>query len=284
MITAKLLSDGSRAGTVWFAAPGVAITAAHCIGDRKQQTVRQSSFSCVGVNRERALKVLEADFRLDVALLEVTPTVPLEAVLALAGRNFRGKPGLEWTVHAYPDAKGDGLTVNGRIDSMDGVVEGTPAMQLTCNQGGLGYLQGCSGGPVVSGEHEEVIGVIRWAPEDLAQRVMFATRIEDIVARFEKYLPKQVQRTERSRTLNAVTINRVLEVLLARDRDVNLFAESYAVDAYRDFTDNMERGRKISLIAACEGKEAVVAGIYEALDRETDTEKRRRLLDALGSP
>jgi hypothetical protein len=46
----------------------------------------------------------------------------------------------------------------------------------------------------------------------------------------------------------------------------------------------MERGRKISLIAACEGKEAVVAGIYEALDRETDTEKRRRLLDALGIP
>jgi hypothetical protein len=62
-------------------------------------------------------------------------------------------------------------------------VDGSPALQLACDQGGLGALNGASGAPVIF-EDGKVGGVIRYGV--LKQRVVFATPIASVLALLPK--------------------------------------------------------------------------------------------------
>jgi hypothetical protein len=277
--TSMLLLGGRRSGTVWFASPEWAVTAAHCVADRHTGKVFTEPLTCE-LGRNRLLEVKDLDPRLDVAILSVKPTVPREACLNLGStESVPLNDARDWVSFGYVDAKPDGLDLNGRIDSADGSVEEAPALQLTCNQGGFEFLNGCSGAPVIRGN--EVIGVIRWGPPELAQKVIFASRMDEIVERFADYIRRPVAARPLPSDISSVVVNKALEALLAKDQDVNLFAQSYAPEAYRDFADDMRRARKIALIAEDRAREAVIKGIYEALDFEQDGQKKRKILEML---
>jgi hypothetical protein len=84
----------------------------------------------------------------------------------------------DWYGWGYPDAHTTGMAVNGAIDTQLGNVEGQPAIQLTCEQGGLGALSGLSGGPICYGD--QIVGLVRWGPPSLGHRVIMATAINDL--------------------------------------------------------------------------------------------------------
>lgn len=199
----RLLSFGNGKpvpGTAWFISPDLLLTAAHCIGDRdaRQQYAGPFQLKLPG-GGYAAVYVLRTDWDLDVALLKLKSDpatytdaesdwacsappmgVPAGELGALPTAGL--PPEARWYGWGFPDAHPDGLAVNGVIDSLFVPVEGQPALQLTCNQGGLGHLHGLSGGPVCHGS--QIVALIRFGPPQLAQRVVMATALKDVAHKF----------------------------------------------------------------------------------------------------
>ena len=174
-------------GTAWLCGRSFLLTAAHVVGERASRKLHPGPAIVEFEWGALAATVTKVDFDLDVALLEPAYPDRLPAdvqglILAPLPRSLRrGRKGrTRWGGDAfgYAAAHESGLGLSGTIDRPSGiVVDGQNGlMQLLCNQGGFGMLGGASGSAVcILGR---AVGIIRWAPEALAQRVIIATPLE----------------------------------------------------------------------------------------------------------
>lgn len=170
-------------GTAWFAGPDVLVTAAHCLRDPDNGSQCEGPFQVELPNGKRAVEasVLRENVDLDGALLKLPGVPGCDALpLGVLPTPDRFPPGLRWYSYGCPNAHPEGLHFSGEVTSPTGSVDGQPAIQLYCNEGGLGALQGSSGGPVCV--ERQVVGLIRFGPPKLAQKVILATALRDLVA------------------------------------------------------------------------------------------------------
>ncbi len=182
-VLAKVQRAGSAAwGTAWRVAPGKALTAAHCVGDLRRRALGAGALSLRFADGVREATVEDVAWDLDVALLRVEGE-GAGAVPRLTGGAARGDV---WQAKGYAKAHVVGMMAHGTVTDAGAVmpVEGAtvPALQLHCEEGGHGALEGLSGAPVWGARG--VIGLVRYGPPDLKQTVVMATRWEDIAARF----------------------------------------------------------------------------------------------------
>jgi hypothetical protein len=158
------------------------------LGDRLSRQLFPGGIKLLFSWGEVGAKVARYDFDLDAALLAITPIAPSKAMAISVGALPNKKPwpqgaqALGWHAYGYPVAHPSGMTLTGIITSPEGSVDGNPAAELFCNQGGQGYLEGSSGSPVCYGDH--AFGLIRFGPPLLGQRVIHAVLVEDIAVRF----------------------------------------------------------------------------------------------------
>jgi NB-ARC domain len=182
-ISGAIKIDGKLVGTAWRAKPNVALTAAHCLrvdllshGFHQQCTIEFPDGST-------GAAVRDLDQELDIAVLTLTSEgsswIEL-APLPWDDPRVIGEDKLRWHGYGYPDAKPDGLALTGAIS---GVSERAgEGIQLSCDQGGNGYLKHASGAAIIHGNR--AVGVLRWHPEPLAGQVLYARPIDRICERF----------------------------------------------------------------------------------------------------
>jgi hypothetical protein len=207
--TGKLLADGAHAGTAWLITAKHALTAAHCIGDRVTQATAEAAFSIEfrdGVTM--GCRVARIDWKLDVALLELEGEARQTPVPIGDAPPPSTEPGIvAWRSFGYPVAHPEGMTLSGTVTSLTGMVDGAPAIELECKQGGAGNLEGASGSPVRRGRI--AFGLIRFGPPALQQRVVHAISLALVAAVFEEvraaWLPLDLDLSAYSRALGERT-------------------------------------------------------------------------------
>lgn len=186
-LTAKLYHSGDESyrGTAWLCSGQYALTAAHCVGDRERQVLDAGPFRLMFMNGEEvAAELMEdnCDFNLDVAMLRITHGTLPDNVEIICGRLPAYTPwpprSETWSAYGYPVGNESGMELSGFITSPNGNVEGQPAYQLLCDQGGYGELEGTSGAAVRHGKI--VVGLIRWAPTAFKQSVIYASPLHII--------------------------------------------------------------------------------------------------------
>lgn len=190
---AKIVVEGVETpytGTAWLCSSQLALTAAHCVGDRRARELTPGHITLQFPGGEVGAAVIRHDFDLDAALLKLTSAPPPEAKPITVGTLPtldpwpQGAQALGWHAYGYPSAHQSGLTLTGLISSPHGNVEGNPAVELFCHMGGLGSLDGASGSPVCYGTY--AFGLIRFGPTQLAQKVIHATSLKDIAEKFSE--------------------------------------------------------------------------------------------------
>jgi Trypsin-like peptidase domain/N-6 DNA Methylase len=152
-------------GTV-FAIPGrMALTAFHCVGDRVSGKLRTRRVRCAWPvsGAVSNATVIETDVANDVALLRLESDLPpgLDPVY-LARDAVEHSP---FDAHGYPAAMPSvtPFTVSGQITSVQPKLQGMPALQLSCPESAGGFsLRGMSGSPILSGQPQRVVGILRW--------------------------------------------------------------------------------------------------------------------------
>lgn len=187
--------DGDcHTGTAWMVSEKYAITAFHCIDNGKGKpypTSRRYTLKFESGQNVYAV-VDEYDANVDVALLHILDaSFQTEGKLifeklpsAAAWDKYPGRNQAYWESYGYPLAHDLGLTIGGTVRlpeaRVDGLIAGTePAIQLSCDEGGLGFLNGMSGGAVIY--NGSIVGIISSAPPDLKQKVIHAIPIERII-------------------------------------------------------------------------------------------------------
>jgi len=198
---------GEYAGTGWLCSRRYALTAAHCVGNRVTRHILEDLIRLQFPWGEVGAKVASYDFDLDAALLAVTDDIPMEATIieigALPNKTPwpQGTDALGWHSYSYPIAHPTGMTLTGVITSREGNVEGSPAAELLCSQGGEGSLEGSSGAPVCYGNL--AFGLVRFGPPLLRQRVIHAVLIESMAQRFPEIDTLMTSTIARGRTSRA---------------------------------------------------------------------------------
>lgn len=187
-LVAKLRRVGAPSnewGTAWRIDAARVLTAAHCVGDRARQTLKSNAVTLEFPHRELLADVSEGDvdWAYDAALLTLREPVRDGITPSLSTTLRAGDP---WRVWGFPNAMETGMVATGTVADPEGempTVEGdarVKAAQLTCDQGGLGDLEGFSGAPVWM--NGGVAAMVRWGT--LKQRVIYATSIASILSRF----------------------------------------------------------------------------------------------------
>jgi len=172
------LAPGEHRGTAFAISSTHALTAAHCVGDPRTRIVDRGEFRVALRGATRPVVVDRIDFDVDSALLRIDGTDTFSSHLEVLRHDPRC---LTWSAHTHPVAHEEGLRLTGHVDDVDGRVGTERAIQLRCDQGGQGALQGSSGAAVCTGDW--VFGIVRYGPPDLGQRVIFASPITEIIAR-----------------------------------------------------------------------------------------------------
>lgn len=185
----KLGGSADHVGTAWLCSREHALTAAHCVCPRGGVAPHAGPFSLdLAGTAVKVLRVQRFDLGLDAALLSLaTDQVPAEVRPIPLAAPPAGLPPdvMRWSADGFPQAHGPGLRLTGYVGDVSGTVGTHPAIQLHCDQGGLGELKGASGSPVCcqSDDGEAVsIGLVRYGI--LLQRVIFATPIAEIAKAF----------------------------------------------------------------------------------------------------
>ncbi len=156
--------SGRPLGTVFAVTRRLALTAFHCVGDRNGISAAQ--LRCIWPAGSSDASVLGHDELNDVALLRLDKTlsgalepVPLSADVAAHER------------FAAPGAPGELIelplvAMSGEIIWPDGLLpDGVRGIQLVCTESAAGLsLHGLSGAPVLTGEPQKAVGLIRWNP------------------------------------------------------------------------------------------------------------------------
>lgn len=215
-LIAKVYRPNSEehSGTAWLASERHALTAFHCIddmtgapfpGDTQFRLKFESGLEIKAVMKEH-------DPNVDVALLEILDRSFPAARKVVFGKLPLGEEWLRyrsfqtpvWESYGYPSGYDLGLAVNGVINQTNAIVNGRlrgqeTALQLTCEHGGQGNLDGLSGSAVV--HNGSVVGIVRSGPTDFNGKIIHAISIERIAQVLEP-----VQEIIRQSFVNAVSI------------------------------------------------------------------------------
>jgi hypothetical protein len=186
---------GRTLGTV-FAIPGrMALTALHCVGDRATGKLRIRHVRCAWPPSGALTNafVVETDAANDVALLRLESDLPpgLDPV-------YLARDAVEHSLYVapgYPAAMPSvtPFTISGRITSRQSTLQGIPVLQLSCPEsaGGLS-LRGMSGSPILAGQPQRAVGILRWnqsredRPELSAGPTAFATPSAAVLDRWSQ--------------------------------------------------------------------------------------------------
>jgi hypothetical protein len=206
-LTAKLYPKGSAqyAGTAWLCSREYVLTAAHCVVDRESPQRELGPFRLVFPWGQLECATHWWNFDSDAALLRVTAgeteKIPdqIEAIRSwLETPQSLDENERTWSAYGFPAAKPSGMIIDGEINLINGNIYGTvdnyPAIQLTTKQGGakpisvinprtgkpqkVMILGGVSGSAVMY--RERILGLVRWGPPELGQKVIYATSLSNI--------------------------------------------------------------------------------------------------------
>lgn len=213
--TLPIVVRGQR-GTIFFISPTLALTAAHCIGSRETRTPYAEAFDLDG---GLTVSLGGANFDLDVALLAVERGTAPDGLPIGPPSSLPGPDSVSWVSHGYPKAKPTGMHLSGTLTTLDGAVDGNPAIEMVCRQGGLGSLEGASGGPVCVSE--VAVGLIRWSPPDLRQKVVLSTSVADILRVFPSLSTLASPRLQGAPTKASLRV--LLTLVLPEEPDVEAF-------------------------------------------------------------
>lgn len=195
----KLFIGETFAGTAWLINAEYAITAEHCIKSHTQNiTLHFPDKDPITVTPTAT------DTYLDASLLQLkTPQIKQER---LEIHKHIPTDQNTWKAHGYPNVIRErfnrGISITGTISNHNIQFDNSPALQLLCAQSNKeinldnATLEGISGAPVMSGDNNHVIGIIRYAPLEFAERILIATPIKNIIERFQEYLPKDLHVTD----------------------------------------------------------------------------------------
>lgn len=200
------LSDavsGSPLGTVFAVTDRFALTAFHCVGDRRSNKIAVRRLRCTWEEGWSDATVHGGDAFNDVALLRFRRRLPtgLQPVPvtteAAVDTPFRA-PG------APHDIPGVSLfTASGRVTwSTQRHEEGAQVIQLACLEANQSSMHGLSGAPVLVGSPLRAVGVIRWneprreAPELAAGSTLFAAPVSAVIAKWPELFASEADQAE----------------------------------------------------------------------------------------
>ena len=187
-----------HSGTGWLVAENYVLTALHCVCKR-DSGARYPVAACFRLRFEggREVKAVleQGDPEIDAALLRILDPLAARPLMVFgtlpspeARRQEQGES--SWQSYGYPSGYPEGMGISGTVH-LAGSAD-RKDIQLTCDQGGAGSLDGMSGACV---EHDGyIVGIIRSAPESFGQRVIHATSMRAI----QEKLPIMAQIVERS--------------------------------------------------------------------------------------
>lgn len=192
---AKLYIEGHFVGTAWLINLEFAITAAHCIEDKyTQKNITLKFYN----QKELVVTFIAKDSALDAALIKINNPQTTYKRLEI-GRRLFASTVTNWKAHGYPDVINDrfnaGITITGNVTNHKIQFDYGSVIQLFCSQSNEAInleeanLRGISGAPVMMGDEQKVIGILRYAPLEFAEKILIATPIEDIVEAFQVHLP-----------------------------------------------------------------------------------------------
>jgi predicted ATPase len=224
--TGKLYRPGKKEyeGTAWLCSDRYALTAAHCVGDRVRKVLTPGTYrlefdssllegGAESFTLEAVVKSWNPE--IDAALLSITKgKIPYEVQVKLSELPSLqpwpfGPGGLLWKSWGYAVANSAGMDIWGYIDARENPIAAAPAVagqprqvaiQLTCEQGGYDYLKGMSGAAVVY--NNSVVGLVRWAPDPLKQRVIYAAPLKRILDSFPEV--REIFEANLKRAINSV--------------------------------------------------------------------------------
>ncbi|HEX8136243.1 MAG TPA: KOW motif-containing protein [Pyrinomonadaceae bacterium] len=209
ILTARLYPKGSaqHLGTAWLCSRQYLLTAAHCVVDRETGQQEPGPFQLVFTWGKLECVTDWWSFDPDAALLRVTGgevgKIPdeIDAVRSwIETPESLDENDRTWSAYGFPAAKPSGMIIDGTINlsggNIYGTVDGYPAIQLTCDQGGFKsipiinprtgqaqqvmILGGVSGAAVMY--KGRILGLVRWGPPELGQKVIYATPLSSIAA------------------------------------------------------------------------------------------------------
>lgn len=171
-------------GTAWLISEQLAVTAAHCVGDRLRKTLDPRRLALRFLKpTEQTVAVAEVlldekreCFDYDVALLKLGSPMAAAQRRPLPLSRFVADDE-RWTGYGFPEAHPSGYPLSGTVTSTLGNVV-VDALQLTLDQGGHGFMEGSSGSPVLVGGC--AVGVIRYHPPLHRAATIHATSIADL--------------------------------------------------------------------------------------------------------
>jgi SAM-dependent methyltransferase len=158
-------ASGERLGTVFAVAGRLALTAFHCVGERRTGKVRSPRVACEWAGHISLACVEEGDPSHDIALLYLDKQLPpaLEPVVLTREVSEHTQFIAQGRPVEVPDVTL--FTVSGEVLSLNGEREGVRVMQLACREAAAELaLGGMSGAPVLVGQIRRAAGVVTWNP------------------------------------------------------------------------------------------------------------------------
>jgi hypothetical protein len=187
-------------GTAFAVSRNLAITAFHCVGDTDTKAVTYASVSLFwSIKGHTKANFLVGDPDLDYALVELTEPLQQEFEPLALGESAKAKGPYRSLGYPIALSERDLASITGVIGGTETTIfEGIPAIQLFSNESGAGLgVRGMSGAPVLAGDPEAAIGVIRWYPpsEDDPSKseagIVYATSTSLIRKRHPAVFPSQ---------------------------------------------------------------------------------------------
>lgn len=163
-------SEKSRfCGTAFAIANSIGLTAFHCIGDRLTgRVVLSRAFVIFPSSDPVEFQYEDGDPKADFAVLKfLTPVSPDLRHIPLIDKTFRQE---QFYSPGYPNDidETDFFTISGTVTEPDASIKpNIPAIQLYCQQSAANLsLHGMSGAPVLIGNRQAAVGIVRWNPEN----------------------------------------------------------------------------------------------------------------------
>lgn len=202
----KVYVHNTFSGTAWLINLEYMLTAEHCV-----KNITSGIAIIFPCNEVVEAFVVDSDRLLDVALLKLKKPQLFKSRLNLSTMNDLSLFS-HWKAHGYPYITNhrfeSGISITGRISNLEIEFDQSPVVQLYCNQGShslnlnTATLKGISGAPVMVGDNNNVIGLIRFAPLEFSERILVATRVDAILERFKSHLPDDLTSIKAKETIN----------------------------------------------------------------------------------
>ncbi len=189
-------ATGVKLGTVFAVTGRLALTAFHCVGNHESGKVRFPRVRCEWSEGISNAFVDDSDRHDDIALLRLDRELPPGLDLVRLARDVAeharfAAPGSPAEV---PDVSP--FTVSGEVIWLSSAMGGTRVMQLACRESAAELsLRGMSGAPVLVGQPQRAVGMVRWnspreeRPELAAGGAVFATPAAAVLDRWPQLGP-----------------------------------------------------------------------------------------------